>query len=278
MLKALYYSFPVQLLIHHFKKNQVLLLVWAFLFAIVTQNFGKMLGIPYLFLDPEYMYEVNFRSFFVIGLVLAIFTMAFHITSYILDGAKFSFLGTLSRPFSKFCVNNSLIPLAFLLTYIICIIQFQLEAEYNSLLQISIYIAGLLSGFFLMLLLMFLYFRFTNQDIFRYLASNVDRKLKKIKITRANLIRRLAAAKKKPTKVSYYLDLHLRPKAVAINKRLYDKEAILKVFDQNHLNSVSMELVILALILALGIFRDYAVFQIPAAMRRALRKRRFSAL
>lgn len=265
MLKALYYSFPVQLLIHHFKKNQVLLLLWAFLFAIVTQNFGKVLGIPYLFLDPEYMFEVNFRSFFVIGLVLAAFTMAFHITCYILDGAKFPFLGTLSRPFSKFCVNNSLIPLAFLLTYIICIVQFQLESEYTTSFQISIYITGLLTGFFLMLLLMFLYFRFTNQDIFRYLASNVDRKLKKIKITRANLIRRLEASKKKPKKISYYLDLHLRPHAVSIDQRHYDKEAVLRVFDQNHLNSVTMELVVLALILALGIFREYAIFQLPAA-------------
>lgn len=265
MLKALFYSFPVQLLINHFKKNQVLLLVWVLLFAVVTQNFGKVLGIPYLFLDPEYMFGVNFRSFFVVGLVLATFTMAFHITSYILDGTKFPFLGTLSRPFSKFCINNSLIPLVFLITYIISIVQFQLESEYNSLLRISVYIGGLLSGFFLMHLLMFLYFRFTNQDIFRYLASNVDRKLRKIKITRANLIHRLAASKKKPTQISYYLDLNFRPQPITIDQRVYDKAAILKVFDQNHLNSVIMELVVLAIILTLGAFREYAIFQLPAA-------------
>ncbi len=265
MLKALFYSFPVQLLIHHFKKNQVLLLVWAFLFAVVTQNFGKVLGIPYLFLDPEYMYRVSFQSFFVVGLVLGTFTMAFHITCYILDGAKFPFLGTQVRPFTKFCINNSLIPLAFLITYIICIIQFQLESEYNSLSRISIYIGGLLSGFLLMLNLMFLYFRFTNHDIFRYFASNVDRKLKKIKIARASLVRRLAASKKKPTKISYFLDLRFRPQPVTIDQRVYDKEAILKVFDQNHLNSVTMELIVLALILTLGVFREHAIFQIPAA-------------
>lgn len=265
MLKDIYNSFPLQLLIHNIRKNQVLLLLWVLLFAVITQNFGKVLGIPYLFLDPEYMYQVNFRSFFVIGLVMAAFTMAFHITCYILDSAKFPFLGTLSRPFSRFCINNSLIPLAFLITYIVCIINFQLEYEYNTLYRISIYIAGLLSGFSLMLIAFFSYFRFTNQDIFRYLASNVDKKLRKIKITRASLIRRLAAAKKKPTRVSYYIDLDLKLKRVTIDQRYYDKEAILKVFDQNHLNSVIIELVILALILSLGFFREYQVFQLPAA-------------
>ena len=265
MFKDLYHLFPVQLLIHHIRNNQVLLLLWALLFAVVTQNFGKVLGIPYLFLDPEYMYKVDFWSFFVIGLVLAAFTMAFHITCYILDSAKFPFLGTLSRPFSKFCVNNSIIPFVFLVTYIICIIQFQLEYEYNTPFTISIYISGLLSGFFLMLIVIFLYFRFTNQDIFRFLASNVNKKLKKMKLTRANLIRRLAAAKKKPKKVNYYFDLRLKLHKIDIDQQVYDKEAILKVFDQNHLNSVIIELVVLGLIFSMGIFRDYTIFQIPAA-------------
>ncbi|WP_017731492.1 patatin-like phospholipase family protein [Nafulsella turpanensis] len=265
MLKALYHSFPIRLLIHNIKNNQVLLFLWAFLFAVVTQNFGKVLGIPYLFLDPEYMYKVNFWSFFVIGIVLAAYTMAFHITCYILDGPKFPFLGTLPRPFGKFCINNSLIPLLFLLTYIICIIRFQLDYEYNTPYRISVYIGGLLSGLSLMIGAMFLYFRFTNQDIFRLFANNVNRKLKKIKITRANLIRRLAAAKNKPASVSYYLDERLYLRKVSVSRHFYDKEAILKVFDQNHMNSVIFELFILVVILVLGVFREHAVFQIPAA-------------
>ena len=55
MLNKILYSFPVQLLINNVKKNQVLLLCWFLLFIVVTGNFGKVLGIPYLFLDPEYM-------------------------------------------------------------------------------------------------------------------------------------------------------------------------------------------------------------------------------
>ena len=50
------------------------MLCWIILFAMVTGSFGKYLGIPYLFLDPEYLNEVNFRSFFIMGSVLAGFT------------------------------------------------------------------------------------------------------------------------------------------------------------------------------------------------------------
>src|SRR5919108_5041786 len=112
------YSFPVQLLLNNLMRNQVLLLCWIILFAMITGSFGKYLGIPYLFLDPEYLNSVSFTSFFIIGLSVAGFTTAFHITCYINDGHRFSFVGTLSRPFTKFAINNSVIPIIFIATYI----------------------------------------------------------------------------------------------------------------------------------------------------------------
>src|SRR6188474_1604275 len=92
------YSFPVQLLLNNIRRNQVLILCWIILFAMITGNFGKYLGIPYLFLDPEYLNEVNFVSFFILGITTAGFTTAFQITSYINDGHRFSFVGALSKP------------------------------------------------------------------------------------------------------------------------------------------------------------------------------------
>jgi hypothetical protein len=52
---AIYYSFPIQLVANNLKRNQIMLLGWIVLFAMATGNFGKYLGIPYLFLDPEYL-------------------------------------------------------------------------------------------------------------------------------------------------------------------------------------------------------------------------------
>src|SRR5258706_1096640 len=111
---SLIYSLPVQLLLNNFKRNQTLLLCWIILFAMITGNFGKYLGIPYLFLDPEYLNQVNFTSFFIIGVMVSGFTAAFNITCYIADGHRFSFIAALPNPFGKFSLNNSVLPFAFL--------------------------------------------------------------------------------------------------------------------------------------------------------------------
>jgi hypothetical protein len=265
MKRQFYHSFPVQLLIHHIRKNQVLLLLWGILFAVIFQSFGRVLGIPFLFLDPEYLGKVSFSSFFIIGLALGAFTMAYHITSYILDVQQFPFLGTLSRPFAKFCLNNSLIPLVFLITYMVCIVRFQLDYEYNTPYRIIVYLLGLLGGYLCILLAFLLYFRFTNKDIFLLFAEKVDHSLRRIRISRVNMAKRLNAAKKKRSPISWYLDIDMRIRQVEVDPLYYNKEKILRVFDQNHLNSVLLELIVLVIILSIGFFRDIPALQLPAA-------------
>lgn len=264
MLQKILYSFPLQLFVNNLKKNQVLLLCWLLLFYVVTGNFGKVLGIPYLFLDPEYINKVGFWSFFIIGITVGGFIMAFHITCYIVDSFRFTFLGTLSRPFSRFAFNNSLIPLAFLVIYIISIVRFQLDNEFLTPMQIVGQVLGLLTGCLAMIVFLVTYFRFTNQDIFKLITSNVDKQLRRSPISRANVLQRLDIAKKKSIRVDNYLDIGFHIRMVNPDHG-YDKEAILKVFDQNHLNLVLIEFVIFLVILILGIFRDYEIFQIPAA-------------
>ena len=264
MLEQIYYSFPVQLFVNNLKKNQVLLLCWLLLFMVVTGNFGKLLGIPYLFLDPEYINKVDFWSFFIVGITIGGFAMAFHITCYIVDSFRFGFLGTLSRPFSRFAFNNSIIPLIFLIVYVVSIIRFQVNNEFSDSGQIVEQITGLLTGCFSMVIFLITYFRFTNQDIFKLITRNVDKQLRRATISRANVLQRLDIAKKKSIRVDNYMDIGFRVRQVNPDHG-YDKAAILKVFDQNHLNLVLIELVIFAVILILGIFRDHEFFQIPAA-------------
>ena len=259
------YSFPVQLLLNNFKRNHVLLLCWIILFAMVTGAFGKYLGIPYLFLDPEYLNKVNFTSFFIMGLCTAGFTMAFHITCYINDGHRFTFLGTLSRPFTKFCVNNSLIPLIFFGVYVWQIVGFQINNEYTTDRSLWTNVAGLLSGYIIMTVAFSVYFQFTNKDIFRYVVCRIDEKIKSnVKVTRASAMKKLDIARKKQIRVDHYLDYDLKPKKVE-DTHFYDRATILQVFDQNHFNLVVIELFIFATVLVLGLFKDNPVFQLPAA-------------
>jgi hypothetical protein len=266
ILSRIFYSFPIQLLLNNIRRNPVLLLCWVVLFAIITGNFGRYLGIPYLFLDPEYLNAVSFKSFFIMGLVLAGFSTAFHISCYIADGHRFTFIGVVSRPFTKFSLNNSIIPTLFLLYYMLCIIEYQLENEFTEPYKIAIYITGLLAGHFSMKLLLFSYFWFTNKDIFRYMVCKLDEKLKaNIKVTRLSAMKKLDIARKKQVRVDHYLDIDLRFKRATDYDGFYDRSAIIQVFDQNHFNLVIIQFAIFSLLLLMGIFKDLPIFQLPAA-------------
>lgn len=265
MFKKFLHSFPIQLLLLNLKKNQALLLLWILLVLVVSGKFGSVLGIPYLFLDPEYLNNVSFGSFFIVGATLGGFTMAFHISCYILDGYRFPFLGTISKPFTKFSLNNSIIPLAFFILYIVQVYKYQSTYEYNTHKDILYKLLGLTIGNFGSQLLLYIYFWVTNKDIFVILAENVEKRIRKIKITRVSAIKRIKDFKNDTTKVTSYLDLSLKPRKANFRSNYIFPDAISKVFDQNHLNSVIAELFIFVIIIMLGAFRDNPYFQIPAA-------------
>ena len=259
------YSFPVQLLVNNVKRNHVLILCWVIMFTMVSGGIGKYLGLPYLFLDPEYLNKVNFTSFFIMGTVCAGFTTAFHITGYISDGHRFSFVGTLSKPFTKFVINNSVIPILFLGTYIYQIVEFQINNQYSTTESLIWNLTGLICGYLAMSLAFFIYFWFTNKDIFKFVVCRIDEKIKqKVKLTRASAMEKLDIARKKQVRVDNYIDYNLKVRKVE-DTGFYDKATVVQVFDQNHFNLVIIETIIFASILLLGIFKDYPPFQLPAA-------------
>jgi len=252
---TLRYSFPLQLIVNHFKRNHVLLLYWVVLFAAVTQNFGIVLGIPYLFLDPEYLNRVDFYSFLILGISLGLFTMAFHVTSYIIDGPRFRFLGALEKPFTKFCVNNSIIPIAFISVHIYQIVQFQLVNEQGSTKEILADVAGLVTGFLFVTGSLFFYFRATNKDIFLVISTEVNKRIKKAGIARSNIMQRLKYDRLLEIRIDNYLSESLRWKKIGEQERFYskyDKEMITRVFDQNHLNTVTIQISIFLILISIS--------------------------
>ena len=101
-LRSVYYSFPVQLLILHFKKFQVLLLFWFILFSTVSGNFMQTFGANSLFLAPEYLGQVNALSAAIVGAATAVYIMSWNITTFILFSRHFKFLATTTNPFLKY--------------------------------------------------------------------------------------------------------------------------------------------------------------------------------
>lgn len=249
----------------HVKHNQFLLFYWLILFSIVDGRFGKALGIPFLFLDPIYMGEVGFWGFMIIGVSLAGFSMAFNITSYILDGFRFPFLGTLPRPFSHFCLNNALIPLAFLAFYIQRVISFQLNVELYEGPQIAMGLLGLISGYIFMLTFLFVYFSRTNRDMQKVRNSKVLRASKNPQRQKRNAFQQLKRLKQPSVKVKYYFSLKLKHHSTRRYEKYYDRIAILGIFKQNQRNAIVVELLLLVVLIALGVFQSSPIFQIPAA-------------
>lgn len=270
MIDRLISSFPIQLFLLHLRKNLALVLVFGLLIGIVLEQFGVVLGIPFLFLDPEYLHEVSWLSFALMGVGFAILTMAFHMTTYMMDGRQFRFLAVIPKPFIHYCVNNSIIPLVFYLVYTVRFIDFQLENELPSDWLVLSYWAGFALGSLVTYSLIFGYFALTNKDFFVLFAGTLDKRLRKVRLTRANAIHRIKELKGKRDSVHYFLNLRLRFEPVRPDISRFESQQLIKVFDQNHLNLFLIQLALLVFILFLGFFKEQEFLQFPAAMSATL--------
>ncbi|NVK50326.1 MAG: patatin-like phospholipase family protein [Cyclobacteriaceae bacterium] len=266
MIQSIWYSFPVQLLFLHLRKNLALILVWGLLFAIVFEGVGVTLGIPFLFLDPEYLHEVSWLSFLLMGVGFAVFTMAFHMTTYIMDGRRYSFLAILKKPFIHYCINNSIVPLLFYLAYCIRFVTFQLQNDLDSEWQVLSYFGGFTLGSLLSYGLIFGYFAFTNKDFFVIFAGTLDRRLRKVAFTRKNVISRYKDLKNNSQSVHSFLNIRMRFEPVRPDISRFHAAKLLKVFDQNHLNLFLIQVFLIFIVVILGLFKEQSVLQLPAAM------------
>ncbi|MBB6324847.1 hypothetical protein FHS59_000462 [Algoriphagus iocasae] len=270
MRDKIWYSFPVQLLLLHFRKNLALIFIWIMLLGIILEKFGVVLGIPFLFLDPEYLHQVSWISFMMVGIGFAVLTMAFHMTTYIMDGSQFKFLAVLPKPFIHYCINNSIIPTVFYLIYCIRFILFQLGNDLDSEWIVVRYFLGFAGGSLLTYALIFGYFAITNKDFFILFAGSVDKRLRKVRLTRANVISQYKELKTKQDKVLYFLNLRLGLEKVRPDISRFEGTKLLRVFDQNHLNLFLIQVFLILFVLFLGFFKEKPILQLPAAMSATL--------
>ena len=218
------------------------------------------LGVPYLFLSPEYLNEVGFISYFILGFALGGFFMAFHLYSYLILGPSFPFIATLGRPFYKFCINNSVIPGLFLAILISNIYNLEYYEDLKSLNEIHVYVASLLAGMSVFLFVSMFYFRLTNKNSDKFELSKD--KLAKSFFIRPSVYMPLDVAKKYTPK--YYLKSLVQIKATR-NVEHYDQEMFEKVLKQNQFNATLFEIIVVLSFIGLGLFSKTDAFIIPAA-------------
>ncbi|MCB0517977.1 MAG: patatin-like phospholipase family protein [Lewinellaceae bacterium] len=259
------YSFPFQLVVMHLRSNLLLLAAWALLAMMVTGNFGGKFGLRYLFLSPEYLGQVGFMSFFYVGVGFGAFVMSWNLTTYLLTAYRFSFLASLARPFTKFAFNNLFIPITFAVIFLVAQIRFGIYHELQPLPEVIWNSVGFLTGFTTLVLAIALYFNFTNKDIFSLLqgkdpiaqeggAPAPDHEghpvIENIKLNRNQW------------RVDTYLTESFRPRLVR-SVAHYDAALLLRIFRQNHLNALIVQLFTLVLLVLLGALMDKPSFRIP---------------
>src|SRR5260221_5026163 len=174
ILKAIYYFFPVQLLLLHVKKFQVLLVFWLILFSTLNGGFMRSYGAGALFLSPEYLGEVSPISCAIVGVATGIFVMSWHITTFILFSRHFRFLATTTKPFLKYCINNAILPLLLLLFYFFKAVKFGSNKELLTYGEIVILTIGFLAGFIFIITISFLYFFGADKSIIRQMTPLIS--------------------------------------------------------------------------------------------------------
>lgn len=265
--RRLYYSFPVRLLILHLRNHLVMIGIWVILGLFSTGMMGRFFGIHYLMLTPEYLGEVNFWSFFISGAAFGSFVMIWNLTSYLLCASRFPFLATLDTPFTKFSINNSLVPLGFLAAWISASTWFQWHDEFTRSGGIFWNLSGFLLGATALILLIVVYLYFTNKDI-----GAILRPLKFIPQPGGRL---LIPGQRIPTaweiragftrwRVDTYLNERFRLRLVRSVSH-YNQQILEAVFRQNHWNAVVVQMIALGLLMAMGFFMESPWVRIPTA-------------
>ena len=204
------------------------------------------------------------------GIGFSVLTMAFHMSTYIMDGRHFPFLAILNKPFIHYCVNNGIIPLTFYLIYTFRFVFFQLNNDLPSDWHVLYYFLGFAAGGVITYAVIFGYFSLTNKDFFILFAGTVDKKLRKVRLTRANVLSQYKELKTQKYKVLYYLNINLRPEKIRPDISRFEGTKLLRVFDQNHLNLFIIQIALILFILFLGFFKENPYLQLPAAMSSTL--------
>lgn len=263
MKKAVYkfvHSFPVQLVLLHLRRYQVLLIFWIILFATIAGKFAKQFGAIALFLAPEYLGEVSFYSMAIVGVSVGTFMMSWNITTFILHSKRFKFLATTNHPFAKYCLNNAVIPLCFILFLLAHGFIFQHYNELNTFANTVVLLAGFFLGLALFLFVTFTYFFSANKTILR----SIQRKMGGTRKLLQQITVKEAQTDDDALKVDNYLNTFWRVRR-ARNVDHYNRHFLVSVFRRHHFAAVLTLLIAIVFLIIMSYLTAYPAFRIPAA-------------
>ena len=258
-LRGLYYFLPVQLLLLHFRKYQLLLAFWLILFFTITGNFAAHFGASSLFLAPEYLGRISFTSMFLQGCAMCVFVMTWNITTFIIHSKRMPYMGATRHAFLVYCFNNAIIPIFFLAFYSSVTVNFQWRDEHTPLSDVILLQLGFYLGILLILLISFAYFFRVSRDFFKMILS---------KLTNPARIRELIPY----DSLDYEIDI-IPAESYISGKLKIEKSADLEpyhprvmntVLRRHHRNVIFATLFAYVLLLLMGMFMERPALRIPA--------------
>jgi len=261
LLTDIYHSFPIQLLILHFRKYQIILLFWLLLASTINSGFMQSFGADALFFVPEYLGNVNALSAAIIGIAMGVFFMSWNITTFILHSKRFKFLATTSKPFLKYCINNAIIPIAFLLFYLVRMFKFNIHKELMSVGDIMALVGGFMGGLTLHIAFSLSYFFGADRRILREITPVVEN----AEVFKAQFD---PAKNQQPDgfglKVGYYLSTRFKLRRARVVSH-YNQDFLDKIFKRHHFAGMVGIMLAFVFLITIGFFLDFRFFQIPAA-------------
>ena len=259
-LKDIYYSFPIQLFLLHFRKFQVLLIIWYVLGSTINSGFMKNYGADALFFAPEYLGNVNALSAAIVGVAIGVFMMSWNITTFILHSRRCRFLATSTKPFLKYCINNALLPLLFLVFYFFKLYLFNRHKELMNVGEVLLVITGIVAGIILILTISFVYFFGAERRIQRTFAPIIDA----AGHFNYNYYTGHEGKDNPGLRVSYYLGKGFRFRRIR-NVAHYNQQFLDTVFKRHHYSGIICIALAFIFLIVVGFFMDNPVFQVPAA-------------
>jgi hypothetical protein len=217
-------------------------------------------GADSLFLAPEYLDNVNSISAALVGIAIGMFIMAWNISTFVLLSKYFKFLAATTNPFLKYCINNAVIPVIFILFYFFRAYEFTRHKELISNVEILFLAGGFLSGLIFVLAVSFIYFFRADRSIMRKMMPTISNPQEYITHLRPG---KTAWYNDSLIRVEWYFDSHkLRP------TRMYDTIHLSSSIHFSNVTILLPSLVCFAaflLLITIGFFLDSPFFQIPAA-------------
>ena len=259
--RGFFYSFPIQLVFLHFRKYQVLLLFWFILFSTINGTFMKTFGADSLYLGPEYLGNVNAFSSAFVGASVGMFIMSWNIATFILFSKHFRFLAATTNPFLKYCINNAVIPVLFLLFYFFKAYRFDHYKELISTTEMLFLAGGFVCGLILILAISFLYFFRADRSILRRMMPVITNPNSYIThLTKVKEVHLGAPL----IKVESYFETPMKMRRCR-DVSHYTQQFVDSIFKRHHFAAIISVFVAFLFLIVIGFFLDNPYFQLPAA-------------